>query len=285
MTEPHELTHDVADDVLNAIRGDKLNLRALASVVVAHEIGPLLELAYGLSDDPVVSLGQPVLPTSPTLKGFVEALAADRAMWIPGTAPKLGFYRTRQPPGIRDEVARTLFGRRAQTAAEASGFPSRAARALIGAMGEIEDNIFEHSDVPMSGIIAFQGGIRAFTFVVADGGLGVRDSLRQSPEFADLNDHGDALKLALTDGVSRFAYVDPDRGTGFRGLFVGLASLHGRIRFTSGDHTLLVEGRSPSLSAHRLIQKPTTQGTVMSVTCRPYYSEAPDKAASKSAST
>jgi hypothetical protein len=99
--------------------------------------------------------------------------------------------------------------------------------------------------------------------------MGVLTSLRQSPRFKTLNDHGDALRLALTDGISRYSGTDLARGMGFHDLFVGIASLQGHLRFASGDHALIIDGRQPTLATHRLVQKSTARGFAVSVTCRP----------------
>lgn len=264
LTEPQELTQEVANGVLAALRKGRVHRDSIHNLVVAHEIGPALELGLAVAE----GLRLPPWSAGPTLVAFTDALRRGRRLWTSRTGRGVGFYRTLEEPETRDETHYTVFRARAQQAAEASGFPKRTAQALVGAMGEIEGNIYEHSGLHQSGILAFQGGPNIFTFVVADAGMGALASLRQSPQFRTLDDHGDALRLALTDGVSRLSHLDPARGMGFHDLFVGLASLRGSLRFASGDHALIIDGASPSLASHRLIQKEQSRGFVASVICR-----------------
>jgi hypothetical protein len=269
VTEPMELTHDLADEVLRAVRDGKLNPDELTAVFVAHEIGPAVELAITLASDPIDGLGNKNFSAAPSLTNFWRSLSSNKPIWVDEVAGRSGFYRTRKSPSTRDENLHTFFSFNAQLAAEASGFARRTAKALVGAMGEIEDNIYEHSGAYKTGIIAFQSARGAFTFVVADAGMGVLDSLRQSQEFAELKDHGLALELALQDGVSRLSDVEPHRGQGFHSLFVGLASLKGHLRFASGDHALIMRSNRLIRSEAHLIQKTLGRGFVVSITCRP----------------
>ena len=48
----------------------------------------------------------------------------------------------------------------------------------MGALGELQDNVFEHSGRPDSGLVAYGASTGAFEFVVADAGRGV---LREPP--------------------------------------------------------------------------------------------------------
>lgn len=267
MTEPHELTFDVADDVLKALQRGKLDLRSLPEIIVAHEIGPFLELLYALGITHNRAIVPSIVPTGSSLTAFARALATNCTDWAPGGDCRVGFYRTLHREAERDADRHTLFGLRAQAAAEASGFGKRTAQGFVGAMFEIEDNIFEHSDAYSTGLVAFQGCKGAFTFVVGDTGLGVLDTLRETSRYRSLTDHGNAIRLALQDGVSRFSDTDPNRGRGFHNLFVGLASLRGQLRFVSGDHAQLIEGKEPTLASYRLIQKPAWTGFMASVTC------------------
>jgi hypothetical protein len=70
-------------------------------------------------------------------------------------------------------------------------------------MRELENNIHEHSENAATGLLAFRAARGVFEFVAADRGIGILSSLRQSAQFAALQDHGRALREALTDGTSR----------------------------------------------------------------------------------
>jgi hypothetical protein len=141
------------------------------------------------------------------------------------------------------------------------------AQSFAAAIREMESNIHEHSQQPMTGLLAFQARNATFEFVVADAGVGVLATLRQAPELQKLIDPGRALQLALQEGTSRFGRA-AHRGMGFRDLFVGLASLNANLRFRSGDHALTIDGPRPALKVAQLAQKPFFQGFLASVNCR-----------------
>ena len=127
-------------------------------------------------------------------------------------------------------------------------------------------NIYEHSDAARTGLIAFMARSGSFEFVATDRGKGVLDSLRTCPQYTSLDDYGEALRLTLTDGISRHG-AGTGRGKGFRPLFIGIANLNGSLRFRSGDHALVIDGRSPSLMTARLAEKPKISGFFASAKC------------------
>jgi anti-sigma regulatory factor (Ser/Thr protein kinase) len=156
----------------------------------------------------------------------------------------------------------------AQLAAQkaAMGFQRRIAAQFAAALGEMFSNVHEHSGAPSSGIAAFLGGGDGFEFAVVDSGIGVRDSLRSCTDYADLTDDGKALRLALTDGVSRYG-AQSGRGKGFRPIFVGLANLSGALRFRSGDHALVVDGQKIGDVTAVSAQKVPIPGFLATVSC------------------
>jgi hypothetical protein len=96
--------------------------------------------------------------------------------------------------------------------------------------------------------------------------VGILETLRTCADFAHVTDHGNALMLALADGVSRFG-SSTGRGFGFRPIFVGLANIRGFLRFRSGDHALILDGTEPSLTTAKPAQKPMLSGFIVSITC------------------
>jgi len=137
----------------------------------------------------------------------------------------------------------------------------------VAAVGELYSNVYEHSGAAATGLVAFRALPHRFEFVVSDRGIGVLDSLRSCADYEALSDCGEALRLTLTDGVSRHG-ADAGRGRGFRPLFVGLANLDGALRFRSGDHALIIDGSNPSLMIARTAQKPPLKGFMISVACK-----------------
>jgi hypothetical protein len=157
---------------------------------------------------------------------------------------------------------------RFRLAAESSGFPKAFAGALTGAMGELQDNIPLHSENIRSGLVAFKSLPGAFEFVVSDQGIGVLASLQKNPDYQDLPHAGEALKIAASDGGSRFA-KETGHGYGIGQLFRALAGVEGDIRFRSGDHAYELSGSGPNPSGLiSLGQKSHLPGLTISITCR-----------------
>lgn len=197
---------------------------------------------------------------------FETALSNGRKQWIGGAKCAAGFFRIAARPSD-DDTAWVGFGLAAQKAAIASGFHRRIAAQLAAALDEMVSNIHEHSGASVSGIAAFRAGDGEFEFVVADQGMGVLESLRGGSDYKSLADHGEALRLALTDGVSRFGR-EARRGHGFRPLFVGLANLSGTLRFRTGDHALVIDGQTIDMMSAKTAQKVPLRGFLISVACR-----------------
>jgi hypothetical protein len=154
-----------------------------------------------------------------------------------------------------------------QYAAAEAGFSRDIAAQFVGAVGEMQSNIYEHSQSPRTGMVAFKATHGTFEFVVCDRGIGVLQSLRTCPDYAQLADHGQALSLTVSDGVSRYG-ANIGRGFGFHPLFTGLANLNGNLRFRSGDYALTIDGQNPVTMPAKLWQKTTLNGFFIAVTCR-----------------
>jgi hypothetical protein len=165
-----------------------------------------------------------------------------------------------------DEAEEIAFKLEAQRAAHAVGFPRKLAAQLVGAFEEIHGNVYDHCGTPGSGLAAYRATARRFEFVVSDGGMGALASLRTCADYAYLTDHAEALKLVLTDGVSRYG-KGTSHGTGFRPLFRGLANLSGELRFRSGDQALTINGVNPGSIPSMTSEKVPITGFIASVAC------------------
>ena len=197
---------------------------------------------------------------------FDAAMRAGHSQWVDRARGSIGFFRTNA--GWSDEDTEWIgFGVAAPRAATAIGFHRRIAARFAAALGELAGNIQDHSGALASGIVAFSAAGRTFEFVVTDRGMGVLTSLRSGPDYKTLTDHGEALRLALTDGVSRYG-KEENRGKGFRPIFVGLANLAGTLRFRTGDHALTIEGQRIELMSSKTAQKVELKGFLISVACR-----------------
>lgn len=266
MNAPSPLSFAALDGLAFAAERGRLNDRAEGPALSASALGPFLELIQ-LSGDGL--LPRPHEAAWLSLDGIVSleaALRSGRARWVCPSTRAAGFFRT-SAKWTDDDTEWVGFCLAAQKAATAAGFHRRIAAQFAGALGELMSNIHEHSGAPASGVVAFRAGGNAFEFVVADSGMGVLESLRTCPAYARLADHGEALRLALADGVSRFG-GDAERGHGFRPIFVGLANLSGSLRFRSGDHALVIDGQKIDALSAKTAQKARLQGFLASVACR-----------------
>jgi hypothetical protein len=202
-------------------------------------------------------------------RASAETAAIERAcetrkpVYLDGGAT--GFVTARRAQYKGGDAHWTAFQVAMHKALLAAGFPSLFARGLVGAMDEMQNNIRDHSDAIDTGLIAYRVSAGRVEWVVADRGIGVLNSLK-SGAFPSLTDSGEALKVALTDGRSRFGTAT-GRGYGFRELFKALSARHGSLRFRSDDHALTIAGVSPSLSRARLQQRAHVSGFAVTLAC------------------
>jgi len=232
----------------------------------ARDLGPILELMHLAATKSILSPNRSRWIALGNLDALCSALNSTQSQWLSPQDRLSGFYRT-QAPIPRDDTSWIAFRFAAQQAAIACGFRKQVAAQLIGAIGEMQSNIYEHSDASATGLIAFNAAPGIFEFVIADRGIGILKSLKTSSRYASLSDHGNALQLVLQDGVSRHA-PGTGHGNGFRPLFIGLANLNGSLRFRSGDCALTIDGMNPTLMTHKLSQKPPIAGFFASIACR-----------------
>jgi hypothetical protein len=232
----------------------------------AAALGPFLELRQLGAEGLLPCPDKAAWLALDGLSAFETALRSGQRQWICPSSRATGFLRT-GPDWSEDDTAWIGFGLAAQKAAVAVGFHRRIAAQFVAALGEMISNIHEHSGASNSGIAAFRAGAEEFELVVVDHGMGVLKSLQTCPDYAYLSDHGEALQLALTNGVSRFG-PKAKRGQAFRPIFVGLANLSGSVCFRSGDHALVIDGQKLDTMATKTAQKPHLQGFLVSVACR-----------------
>jgi hypothetical protein len=156
---------------------------------------------------------------------------------------------------------------RFQNATADGGFQKPFARQLAGVMGELVDNVFEHSDAQLA-IAAFSARTAYVEFVVADCGIGVLGSLRRNPAYADLPDAAAALKAVVFDSASRHP-ARSGHGEGVKQLFRTLAGRNGDLRFRSGDEALVLSSNGP-LDRGRLefTGEAPLPGLIVSVMCQ-----------------
>lgn len=159
---------------------------------------------------------------------------------------------------LADDTRWTGFLMRVSAACKNARFDSRTKNAIMATFGEFRSNILEHAGKTKGAIAAFHFGVDTFEIVVADKGRGALASMRKAAKYHELDDAGRALKLIVTDGVSR--HDDPARGHGFTQLFKGLSNRFNHIRLRSDDHALEVFRRNGEPPTEKISQKARIAG-------------------------
>jgi len=128
------------------------------------------------------------------------------------------------------------FASRFCKAAKQAGFGAKA-EALSGALGEMADNVAQHSGpdpaCPAAGIIGYYICDGHVAFSIADLGRGALHSLKENPQWDYLQNSKDALLAITQQHASRRPYGGD--GEGFKEVFRSLANLNGLIELFSGD--------------------------------------------------
>lgn len=255
---------DVTDDLLWQAETGKLAVRGELTIERSGRIGPLVELAMAKRATPAVYSSVTIVP--PFFDQILQALAVGR---ISGSnaSDVAGVFPLARVDPAGDDSLWDQWASHAQNAATRAGLANELVSGLIGALCELQDNVYHHSGRPETGLVAYAAVRGAFEFVVADAGIGVLASLRENAEFENLTDSGDALRVAVSDGASRLGRAS-GHGYGIGQLFRALAHDEAELRFRSGDHALRLWGDAPSLSGHyNVSQKAWIDGLIITVRC------------------
>lgn len=145
----------------------------------------------------------------------------------------------------------------------ANGFSAALSRAITGAVIEMVDNVWVHSEARHAGLLAYQIRRRKFAFSVLDTGIGMLDSLRRNQKFHCLTSSMEAIAKAIEPGISRF---DGSGGMGYPSLFHALASLWGTARIRSGEAALVIDHTGETRTRER-VYLPHLSGVHISVRC------------------
>ena len=258
-------TFEAADDLLWQAVAGRLPLLPPLTLVRSGFVGPLVELAIGRMAMPEAYRG---ITIEPPIFHQIERALADGTISGALSRDQAGFFPLRRfdPSNVDAEnLLWDQWAKHVENAAVAAGLPKGLVAGLMGALGELQGNVFEHSGRSDSGLVAYGASTGAFEFVVADAGRGVLASLRENPEFTHLADCGAALRLAASDGASRHA-SSSGHGYGIGQLFRALAHHAAELRFRSGDHALRIWGDAPSLTGQvELLQKAWLDGLTVTV--------------------
>lgn len=253
----------VADDLLREAAQGRLAQHGAIVLEKSGRIGPLVEIALAASLHSDQYCGVSVNSSFAT--SLDHALRAQRAFGSSYNDRTGAFPLSVTNPVTASGTEWDQWTTHAENAAKAHGLNAHLVAGLLGALIEIQDNVYEHSGAPETGVVAYAITSNSFEFVVADRGIGVLASLRQNPKYADVSDAGAALQLAITDGVSRFP-LETGHGQGFNQLFRTLVGHSAELRFRSGDHALTLRpGRDITEGASVLAQVAPMAGLSISV--------------------
>ena len=255
-----------SDDILREAAGGRLSAHGLLAVSLGERVGPIVEMALAAIQHRDQYVG--ITVGGDFASKLRIALQTGRPFGGNFHARVGAFPLGTENPIEADNAGWNQWCLHIENAAKASGFPADLVAGLMGAMVEMQDNVYVHSGAPDTGLIAFAVSPSSFELVVADRGAGVLSTLRQNPEYAALPDSGAALQEAIKTGVSRFP-SEMGRGRGFTQLYRSLVRDRSEIRFRSGDHSLTLRpGSDPQHGEALLAQVAPLDGFAISVFCR-----------------
>jgi anti-sigma regulatory factor (Ser/Thr protein kinase) len=119
-----------------------------------------------------------------------------------------------------------------------NGFSKTVSSRITGAIAELTNNVWDHSERTNTGLLGFDVRNQQFTVVIADFGIGVLESLRKNPAHQAVLTPAAAIEKALIPGISRFQ--DPSRGAGFIDFLSVVTDLHGVARLRTGNVALTI---------------------------------------------
>lgn len=237
------------DDLALGVEQECVNASALSGIRV-NRLGPIVEVISLASEWRQKELAK----LDWLCKGDFESMFLDaRSLQTrtQQTGTLTGWIAADQ---FADDTFWTGFVMRVSAAINSSEFDGRTKKAIMATFGEFRSNVFEHADVKGAALAAFHVNGSGFELTVADQGRGVLASIRENQNYkTESIDAGHALKLAVTDGVSR--HDNSQRGYGFTHLFKGLANRFNHIRLRSDDYALEVFRENESAPRERISQK------------------------------
>lgn len=242
-------------DVDRAGHGFAINISSSVGSIVEYE----LHRKFNRADLPRLSTY-----TSSPIVNKIELLANGGQLPISYSLQATEVDAIAIPRNLSHQPNWTAFVKRAEVSALAAGFEDQVAIGLSGAIGELADNIMQHSKAEDSGIAAFAQTSNGFEYVVADSGIGILNSFRQAAEFQSIRDDIEAMEMATTAGVSRHGRGSR-RGFGYRAVLLPLRVAEGIIRMRSGKAVLDIVGSGIKANQIGGSQRPTHQGLVISV--------------------
>jgi hypothetical protein len=222
-----DLDFETLDDLSLAFQRGKIAANRQIAIREFVGLGPLIEFGLDRVGDNC-RFSKIRLAASRELETLISVVEGRQPVGGKGSS-QIGFFPMSKSAEDQLDDDRWLEWKyHTQRSAEEVGLTKRAAQGIVSAIDELSSNIYEHSGNAETGIVAYRTSSSGFEFVIADRGIGVRQSLRGSPQFSEVADSGEALRLALQPGYSRFG-INVGRGFGFRPLFSTLAGMNGFV--------------------------------------------------------
>lgn len=256
----------VVDDILSEAIHGRLPSCGPLNIEKSGRIGPLVELLSAAIQFPLEY--NSVLFSS----GFAMRLRRAWKTGVPfggGVGDLVGAYPLqRDNPVVTYDPRWEQWLLHVENVAKDNGVAAPLIASFIGALQEMQDNVYEHSGHAHTGLIAYAVKDRFFEFVVSDRGLGVLETLRKNPSHAHLPNAGAAMVEAIKPGISRFP-SEMGRGQGYVQLYRAMVSHGAELRFRSGDHALTLRPTVDPLNGEQLLsQKSTLTGLTVSAIWR-----------------
>jgi hypothetical protein len=246
LPSPRYLTFALLDE----IEQGSANREDLQKDIGVKRIGPLIEVAYQhyeMAENQLLSFPRSEVVTS--LSIALQSTGISSYPMRSSLAPQgVEFIRNFQTEEEAEDTRWISFVKRLENAARCAGLTASFAKALAGTLDEMAFNVLEHSESPHTAIVGYRYSAYEFEYVISDAGVGVLNSLKSHPDYADLSDSDAALRTALREGESRYGH-NAGRGSGFRDLMNNIASLNSCLRFRSGSHAFVIDGwHQPTVS-------------------------------------
>ena len=143
-------TFETADDLLWQVVVGRLRLLPPLTLVRSGFVGPLAELAIGRMATPEAYRD---ITIEPPFFHQIERALANGTISGAGPGELAGVFPLRRlnpSNGNAESALWDQWAKRVENAAVAAGLPRGLAAGLMGALGEIQDNVFEHSGRPES---------------------------------------------------------------------------------------------------------------------------------------
>lgn len=215
----------------------------------------------------LASEGQRLAAADPHLAAIMVSMMSGTAQAVePFAAPAFEVQPTPCGPNAPDY--HLFCNRFYKSLVENGQFDPTLAKKLAGALGEMIDNVIQHSgsrrELPARGIMAYTVTAQTMAYAVADVGQGVLASLRTNPTWSGLATASDALKAAVESGASSRHGI---AGTGFKTAIRAIADLSGTLRFRTDNAALTIDGKSAAGRLGLRSSSPRLPGLQVSIDC------------------